>query len=192
MENVKLLNAARRHIHDGRINDGIELCLDLTDTGSAEAPDYLGVLYRSGTGVPKDEKKAKEYFLLSHGRGYPMGTYHLAGEYHRESRISEALALYKSIAEINPSAAYWTFRCLESTGLGNNELIMEADMYLRRAVKMGHVEATRTMAINMIKGKRGILRIPCGIFLLWRVIVLGIQSVAKGERLKYIDSLGRG
>jgi TPR repeat protein len=190
MEDTKLLNAARQHIHEGRITEGIELCLRLTELGSAEAPDYLGVLYRSGTGVQKDKKRAAQYFLMAHNRGYPMGTYHLAGEYQRESKPQEALELYKSIAEINPSAAYWAFRSLEHGVSDNEESSIEADKYLNLAAKMGHVQANKTIAFRMIKGKRGISKIPCGVYLLSRTIVLGMRSVARGERFKYIDSLG--
>jgi len=112
MEDIKRLNSARDHIHNGRIDEGVSECLELIDLGSAEAPDYLGVLYLSGLGVPEDKQKAEEYFLLAHNRGYAMGTYHLAGEYRRRSKIKEAVELSKSIAGVNPSAAYWAFRGL--------------------------------------------------------------------------------
>jgi hypothetical protein len=190
VENLGRLNSVRRHIHEGQIDEGIKQCLELVELGSAEAQDYLGILYCVGIGVPKDRAKAEYYFLLSHNRGYAMGTYHLAGEYQRESKTKEALELHKSIAEINPSAAYWAFRDLETLALENDELNREADKYLRLASQMGHAQANKTIAIRTIKGNYGLIKIPYGIYLLVKAIVFGVRSVTKGERFKYIDSLG--
>jgi hypothetical protein len=191
MVDTNRLTTARRHLRDGRIDDGIRELMELVGEGSAEAPDYLGILYFSGNGVPKDVEKAKSYFLMSHTRGYALGTYHLAGEYNRESNFKGALELFKLIADKNPSAAYWAFRCLVSLSKENKKLEAESEKYLIHAANLGHIEALRTMAIRTIRGRYGLKNIPRGIFKFLGVPRAGRESIAKRERFKYIDSLHR-
>jgi|GEM_PF-1462080 TPR repeat protein len=191
MEDTSRLNSARRHLHEGRVADGIRECVELSDQGSAEAPDYLGIIYLSGLGAHKDVVKAKNYFLLSHTRGYALGTYHLAGVYHGESNITAALELYKLVADKNPSAAYWIFRCLEKLAPCQKELENESEKYLMQAVKLGHIEALRALAIRTIKGRYGLRKVPDGISKFLGIVEATEESIRKRERLKYIDSLHR-
>jgi TPR repeat protein len=191
MVDTNRLTSARRHLREGRIDDGIRELMELVGEGSAEAPDYLGILYFSGNGVPKDVEKAKSYFLMSHTRGYALGTYHLAGEYKRESNFKGALELLKLIADKNPSAAYWAFRCLVNLSKENKKLEAESEKYLIHAANLGHIEALRTIPIRTIKGRYGLKNIPRGIFKYFRSVRAGLESIEKRERFKYIDSLHR-
>jgi TPR repeat protein len=191
MEDLKRLNSAKDHIRNGRIDEGLQECLELVELGSAEAPDYLGVLYYSGLGVPEDKQKAEEYFLIAHNRGHAMGTYHLAGEYRKKAKVKESVQLSKSIARINPSAAYWTFRGLCELEGGQKGLETEAETYLLLAAKMGHIEALITIAKRTVRGYYGIRRIPKGIIQSFQITSRAREAIKKRERFKYIDSLHR-
>jgi TPR repeat protein len=191
MEDRNRLNSARRLLKEGSFAEGIRECEQLTDLGSAEAPDYLGILYVNGHGVSKNVARATDYFLVSHSRGYPMGTYHLAGQYEIASKTHEALQLFKLVADTNPSAAYWVFRCLKQLAAGQKELEDEAEQYLRQAANLGHIEARRESAIRTIKGHYGISKIPGGILKFLGIVKDAKETIKKRERLKYIDSLHR-
>ncbi|MDE1907034.1 MAG: sel1 repeat family protein [Rhodospirillales bacterium] len=191
MEDMQRLNSARRLISEKKFAEGVRACQQLTDLGSAEAPDYLGILYLNGSGVPKNVAKATEYFLLSHNRGYQMGTYHLAGQYQLASKTHQALHLFKLVADTNPSAAYWAFRCLEQLEKSQKGWQDEAEQYLRQAVSLGHIEARRTSAIRAIIGYYGVSGIPGGILKFLGIAKAIKQCIEKRERLKYIDSLHR-
>ncbi len=191
MEDISRLNSARRHLHQGRVAEAIREYMELAHQGSAEAAYCLGNLYQSGRSVPKDLRKTEDYFKLSHDRGYAIATYHLAGVYWYESKLQEALTLYKSIANKNPSAAFWAFRCLKRLALGRKELEEEAQKYLIQAKNMGHIEALRIVSIQTAMGKYGLSKIPTGIVQLFSVAAVAQQSMRNGDRMKYIDSLHR-
>lgn len=49
----------------------------------------------------------------------------------------------------------------------------EARYWLEKAAAKGHVPARRSIALDMIKGRRGIRRIPAGVLLFLRVLMSG-------------------
>ena len=57
-----------------------------------------------------------------------------------------------------------------------------AQGYFRAAAKKGHVFAQRQIAIHLIRGGEGWVRIPLGVWVLIRAIVTGIKIHWKNEK----------
>lgn len=191
MEDINRLNSARRHLQEGRVADAILEYMELAQQGSAEAAYRLGIIHQTGRSVSKDITRAIEYYLLGHERGNALSTYFLAGIYWHEFKIEEALALYKSIANKNPSAAFWAFRCLRKLANGQKELEEEAERYLFQAKTLGHVEAIWFLSIQTARGKYGLKNIPAGISQIFSFVGAGQRSIRNREWMKCRDSMHR-
>lgn len=191
MEDINRLKSAQRHLQGGRVEEALREYIELAEQGSAEAAYRLGVIYQTGRCVSKDITRAKDYFVLGRERGNALSTYFLAGIYWHEFKIEKALALYKSIASENPSAAFWAFRCLRKLAKGQKDLEEEAERYLIQAKTLGHIEALWFLSIKTAMGKYGLRSIPSGISQFFSVVGAAKRSMRNREWMKYRDSLHR-
>lgn len=187
MNSISQLNAAKVMLGQRRFSEAIALFRAIVNENSEASPEAaycLGILYQSGNGVQKSVEEAQKYYLIAEQSGYTMATYRLAGIYHRCGELPKAYASYRSIAQNNPSAAYWTYRLLMS------DKSLDSDpgagvKYLNSAAEQGHVLAQRVTAIEHIYGKRGLLKIPVGLYLFLKMACNTIHVSSRGEKLKY-------
>lgn len=187
MNSISQLNAAKLMLGQRRFPEAIALFKAIVNENSEASPEAaycLGILYQSGNGVQKSVEEAEKYYLLAEQSDYTMATYRLAGIYHRRGELPKAYASYRSIAQNNPSAAYWTYRLLMSDKSLDSDP-SAGEKYLNIAVEQGHVLAQRVMAIEHIYGKRGLLKIPIGLYLFLKMACNTIHAASRGEKLRY-------
>jgi TPR repeat protein len=159
------LDTAQRATHAGSYSEAIPTFRRLTENESiigGEAAYCLAVLYETGSGVVQSSDEAERLFAQSETYGYSPATYQLAGYSLRKGQLKDALERYRSVAEQNPSAAYWVYRLLAE----NPELRTETNeeqLYLKLAVKQGHLMARKALLLAKIKGRHGITAIPSGV-----------------------------
>jgi uncharacterized protein len=187
MNGISQLNVAKLMLGQKRFPEAIGLFKAIVNENSEASPEAaycLGILYQSGNGVQKSVEEAERYYLIAEQSRYTMATYRLAGIYHRSGELPKAYASYRSIAQNNPSAAYWTYRLLMSDkSLDSNPGAGET--YLNSAADQGHVLAQRITAIEHIYGRRGLLKIPVGLYLFLKMACNSVQAASRGEKLKY-------
>jgi TPR repeat protein len=183
------LRKARAMLREKKFQEAIAVFERLIDDRSEDgfvAAYSLGIVHELGAGVPASEDKAIEHFLFAERSGrVPMATYQLARIYMKRGEIQKAYDSYRIIARTNPSAAYRAYRLLVT----NKRLDIDpgaSDRYLESAADQGHVLAQRLIALNFLKGKKGVLNIPHGVkmfvevvFNIFRVVVM------TQEKLKY-------
>lgn len=101
----------------GPVDDGLEaykrgehaaaaaLWRPLAEKGDAPAEFYLGLLYRNGQGVPRNEAEATAWLRKSADQGYPPAQYFVGT---LTAQPGEAFPWYKKAAEQDYSAAQFT------------------------------------------------------------------------------------
>lgn len=187
MNERKELDDAQRAIHAGAFSDAVPVLTTLSDLETAvggEAAFCLAVLYEVGSGVPQSTDNAVKYFGLAEARGYSPATYQLAGYGLRRDERDYALEKYRSIADCNPSAAYWAYRIIhEDPKLRRRDL--EEEYFLDLAAKQGHILARKLLYARQIRGSKGLLRVPAGIFGFLSVYVAAFRAVRAGEKILY-------
>ena len=188
MDNARSLADAKQLIKEGRVQEAIPLYQRIAEGKSldaAEAAYSLGILHHSGNGVPRNDDEAEKYYRFAEQLGYPLATYRLAVIYYRRHELKRAFKSFRSVAEANPSAAYWAYRLL----LSNPDLAVDRDAlqtYLNMAAEHGHVVAQRDLATSYILGRRGISKIPYGLLLYGKAIVAIFRVVVlRNDKMKY-------
>ena len=187
MNNVSSLSTAKSLLKQNQFQDAIAIFERITNDkseDSAEAAYCLGILHESGSGVPKDINKAARYYLMAGQSGYPMAAYRLGGIYYKLGELKKAYDSFRSVAQSNPSAAYWAYGLL----MTNRQLDSDPDAsekYLSSAAEQGHVRAQRIIAMRYISGKEGLLKIPHGFRLFANLVRNTFRVTNKGEKMKY-------
>jgi TPR repeat protein len=151
---------------------------------SSEALYCLGIIYHSGTAVPQDLAKAKDYYLAAERLGHAMASYRLGGMYLSIGDLSRAYGIYCSVAHTVPSAAYKAYRLLK-IDRGLDEDSGAGEKYLQSAAQQGHVLAERVIALRHISGSEGLRNIPYGFKLFTENVRNIFRVVNAGEKMKY-------
>ena len=185
-ENPSLVQA-KELLKSGKFKEAIDIYQSLLaerSDGAAEAAYNLGIVYQVGSGVNVNIAEAEKYYRLADSLGYKMATYRIANLLFKSGNIDEALLFYEKIAESNPSAAYWSYRILNKKNTVNDRAVF-VDHYLELAANQGHVLAQRAIAMNFLKGEKGIFKIPLGVKLYINTLVNMTRVVKRDDKLKY-------
>jgi TPR repeat protein len=187
MNDTASLNAAKTMLREKRFQEAIatfEAVANGKSDASAEAAYCLGIIYHSGEGAPANIDDATQYYLIAEQSGYSMATYRLAGIYNKQCELQKAYDSYQTVAQNNPSAAYWAYRLLAlDKNLDTNP--NASDKYLNTAAERDHVLAQRIIAMKYISGRNGFLNVPYGLYLFLKMAWNAVRVTSKGEKLKY-------
>jgi uncharacterized protein len=187
MDSISRLNSAKIKVKQGQFQEAITLFEAIAKERSDASPEAaycLAILYQSGSGLPVNLEEAIRYYSIAEQAGYSMATYRLAGIYQRRGEAHKAFNSYRSIAQINPSAAYWSYRLLVSDNLLDTDP-QASDKYLNSAADQGHVLAQRDKSIKYALGKKGALKIPYGLYLFVKMAYNSFHVTARGDKLRY-------
>ena len=81
----------------------VEEQLDLAQQGNAQAQTYIGYLYYTGEGVPRDYSAAAKWYRKAAEQGYANAQFRLGDAYHNGQGVSkdyqEAFKWYRKAAE---------------------------------------------------------------------------------------------
>lgn len=124
--------------------------------GDAEAQYYLGLLYRSGTGVAQDLEIAFNWILASAEQQYVLAEYELSRAYSRGegTPLDTAKALYwlETAAGNGHVEAQFFLANAYDTGEGAPQNTSQALRWYRRAADSGYVIAQRILGTRYLMG----------------------------------------
>ena len=100
------LSDATRVYDTGDYKQAAKLYQPLADKGNAEAQYVLGMMYRAGRGVERDNKEAKKWYQMAAEQGHPIAQFYLGWMHARGKGIPQDLVkayMWVSIAIANVS-----------------------------------------------------------------------------------------
>ena len=119
------------------------------EQNDAMAQDNLGVFYRDGVGVPKDELTAVGWFRKAAERAYPEAQYNL-GVCYRDGQgvpasVAEAVKWFRAAAEQNYAPAQNNLGSCYLQGIGVPKDAKEAVRWWRKAAEQNQVAAQNSL-----------------------------------------------
>jgi TPR repeat protein len=156
-------------IAQGQFTEAYALCLPLAETGSLDAQLQLGWMLHTGNGVPKDLKQAQYWYERATRSNSPRAEFYLASVFWNSREFDKAREWCERAASHGFTPAVYHLGRMYRHGVG---IAMDEERglrYLDQAARDGHLLARRDIARDMLKGNRGILRIPVGLLALCRL-----------------------
>lgn len=147
---------------------------ELARAGDPRCQVFLGWMYAEGIGTTKDEKQALRWYQNAARLGSTEGAYYCGRHALRGGEFDRALEWLRAAAQNEYGPALLWLGIAYVRGLGVDQDLGKGVGYLKRAADTGNYLARRHLALLMIRGKLGILRIPLGIVLLPFVMIVGI------------------
>ena len=120
-------------------NRGIEQLRQAAEKGDVEAQSALGVMFRSGIGVPKDYKEAAKWFGKAAEQGYAEAQLRLGSMFQSGIGVPEddreAVKWYRKAAEQGHAWAQMRLSSMYASGEGVHQDYEEAAKWFRKAAK---------------------------------------------------------
>ena len=112
------LSDATRVYNTGDYEQAAKLYRPLAEKGSAEAQYVLGMMYRAGRGVERDNKEARKWYQLAAEQGHPIAQFYLGWMYAHGKSVPQDYV--KSYMWINIAIA-------NTSGEARKEFIVDRD-----------------------------------------------------------------
>jgi TPR repeat protein len=146
----------RAYAANNRMNEAIAAWRKAADKGSTSSMVELGVLYATGSVVPKDEGQARKLFERAAEAGNPRGVSNLAalGGGATPSDQSRAREQLSKAAETNAEAAY-RLGLLLAEGAGGAKDDLAARALFEKAAGQNHPGALERMGAFAQEGRGG-------------------------------------
>jgi len=134
------------------------------DKGSTTAMVELGVMFGTGTGVPKDEAQARTLFERAAAAGNPRGVTNLAAlpssggaaaDPVKASDPVKARALLAKAAETNSAEAQYQLGLMTADGIGGPQDDVAARALFEKAAAQGHAGALERAGAFAQSGRGG-------------------------------------
>lgn len=122
----------------------------LANQGDSRAQKRLGDLYKTGSGVPQNYRKAVDWYSRASKQGNDtaqnaLGVLYMNGQ-HVHQNFSEALRLFQAAATKNNPDAMNNLGIMYTKGLGMDRNATEAERWYEKAAAMGHISAQHNLA----------------------------------------------
>ncbi len=162
---------AAAHYARGEYKEALEKYRVLAERGSAPAQVRVGWMYHTGRGVGEDREEARRWYKAAADTGSALGQFYLARLYLQEKDYATGLEFLGKAASQNYTPALARLGDLYDRGLAGVKRDREkALQYYQQAATGGHVIAQKRIALRMIRGQLGLLRIPQGFYALAPVL----------------------
>jgi uncharacterized protein len=126
------------------------------DQGSTTAMVELGVMYGTGTGVPKDDAQARRLFERAAAAGNPRGTSNLAAlTGAAASDPATGRALLQKAAEAGSAEAQFQLGLMAADGIGGPQDDVAARAWFQKAAAQNHPGALEWMGAFAQSGRGG-------------------------------------
>jgi TPR repeat protein len=136
--------------------DAIGAYRKAADRGSTSAMVELGVMFGTGTGVPKDEAQARRLFERAAEAGNPRGVTNLAAlTGGAPADPVRARALLAKTAETGSAEAQYQLGLMAADGLGGPRDDVAARALFEKAAAQGHAGALERMGAFAQSGRGG-------------------------------------
>lgn len=123
-----------------------------SEQGDVSAQYHLGVMYRDGQGVPRDDKEAVKWFRLAAEQGYADAQYRLGSMYHGKDN-REAVKWYRLAAAQGNADAQYYLGVMYSYGQGVSQDYREVAKWYRLAAKQGNADAQSSLGAMYYHGR---------------------------------------
>ena len=135
-----------------RINQLITKYKNTASEHEPQALNNLGTLHLKGLGVSKNEKQAKEYFLLAAKLGFAPAMYHLGLIFHKGLGVSvdpsRAEHWFRKAAALGDADAQFFLATILASKVDDEKKIFESLEWFQLAAQNGLVSAQYNLAIT--------------------------------------------
>lgn len=140
----------------GQYEQAYKLWLPLGKSGNADAQFNLGLLYRKGEGIEKNDRAALMWFIRAAKQGmadaqYNAGVMYMEGRGASVSRV-DALKWWKLAVEKEHVGAQYNLGVMYAYGMATAKDVPYALSLWKQAAEAGHVEAKSTLYKTYSKG----------------------------------------
>jgi TPR repeat protein len=125
------------------------------DKGSTSAMVELGVMYGTGSGLPKDLEQARKLFERAAEAGNPRGVTNLAAIGGASSDPANARALLAKAADENSAEAQYQLGLMTADGVGGPKDDVTARALFEKAAAQGHAGALERLGEFARTGRGG-------------------------------------
>jgi TPR repeat protein len=174
-ETTEEFRIASELFENERYEEAFEKYRVLAEKGLVAAQLLLGWMYHAGKGVHQNLEEAEKWYQKAAVTDSPEGQFYLATLHRTKRQYQQAIEWFEKSASQGYSPAIYLLGKLYYIGDGvaiNKEKAFE---YFERAAQDGHLFARRNIAYDMIKGHRGISRIPFGILVMAQVLWIAVK-----------------
>jgi hypothetical protein len=180
--------AASTLFDQGKYEEAFARYRALAQAGFITAQVFVGWLYYKGQGVKQDHEEARQWLEKAADAGSPVGQFYLGAMYRAQQNYQPAIEYFKKSALQGYMPAIHYLGIMHDAGEGVTVDRAKAHKYFQQAADMGHLPAQKEIAVSMIKGHRGLFRIPQGIFMFARALSKLIKlalSDADNDRIRW-------
>ncbi|MBI1907042.1 MAG: sel1 repeat family protein [Rhodocyclales bacterium] len=166
-------------IQEERYEEAFKVLQPIAERGSKYACLYLGWLYQTGLGVVQSQEHAEKWYRKVADTGLPSGQHYLGNLLRNLQRFREAVIWYERAAAAGYLPAIYRLGRSYEIGQGTSKDELKAKQYLQEAAAKGHLFAQRDVAVLMLKGRFGYLRMPLGAVNFLSTVVRGAALALK-------------
>ena len=152
----------------GKYKEALDKYRILADEGSVAAQLRIGWFYQKGLGVSIDLEEAYRWYKKAAVTDSPTGQFYMGVLQRAQKNYQEAFCWFEKAAAQDYVPAIYCLGEAYQFGEGVDVDRNKANKYFEKAAAMGHLLGQRRIAVNMIKGNRGITNIPRGLFMFAR------------------------
>lgn len=165
---------------------------NLADQGNVVALTQIGIMYRTGRGLPRDDKQAFHWLRRAAALGSPQAQFSVGDMYLRGNGTAQdllqAAKWYNRAAEQGHPQAQYALGILYKLGGGVRKSNQRAARWFKRSADQGLSEAQYELGTLYVSGQ-GVLR-DYVIAFMWLTLARGSGSSSR-TRIAAIDALKR-
>jgi TPR repeat protein len=153
-----LYQLGRAYAANRQLPEAISAYRRAAEKGSTSAMVELGVLYGTGSGVPRDEAQARKLFERAAEGGNARGVTNLAALSNTGAAPSDpvkARAMLTRAAETNSAEAQYQLGLMTAEGVGGPKDDVAARVLFEKAAAQGHAGALERMGAFAQSGRGG-------------------------------------
>jgi len=172
-------SAAQRLFRQKRYSEALSAYLDLANAGDPEAQAHVGWMYSVGKGTAIDRDKSLAWFLKAAASGSTMGSFGCGKAALSREAWKEALAWFHHGADKGHGPSLLWLGLAYLRGYGVPVSLTQGLEYLEKSAATGNFFAKREIALLMLRGKLGLLKVPVGLGLLLASIVGAVAQAIR-------------
>jgi len=159
-DDLRRANAAYK---EGRLRQAFDLYKQLADAGHAESQVFVAWMLSLGVGCTRSEAEAATYYERAAALGNSVGCFYFGRWLTRAGEHKLAYEFYLRGADGNHVPSMFRVGLSLARGKGVAVDLQRAYDVLSSAAMRGHAYALRELAVQDLRGGRGLLWMPIGL-----------------------------
>jgi len=171
-----------------RFDEAFKEYLKMAESHSIGAQVMVGWMYHTGRGVKMNMDDARYWYLIAAESNSPEAQFYLGRLYAQEEKYQDAISCFRESAMQNYIPAIYQMGMMYALGEGVDRNKEEAYKYYEQASKLGHLMSQREIGMMMVRGYKGVKKIPQGILILAQMLYNGVRLILKDpedDRLRW-------